>query len=154
MKNRAVRICAVFGLLFLLLLLEISAAGKNRRENLVNTAKSFIGTKYVRGGKSASGFDCSGFVMYVYGQYNIKLPATSEGQYLAGKPVLLKDAIAGDIVCFKIHGKKISHVGIYLGDSKFIHAPVPKKRVKIESINMEYWKKRFFAVVRIEGLDD
>ena len=152
MKRGAVKICVGFGLLFLLLPSTVSA-GKSRRENLVNTAKSFIGTKYVRGGKSASGFDCSGFVVYVYGQYNIKLPATSERQYLAGKPVPLRDALAGDIVCFKIHGNKISHVGIYLGDSKFIHAPVPGKSVKIESIDMEYWKKRFFAAVRIEALD-
>lgn len=129
-------------------------AGKNKRENLVNTAKSFIGAKYVSGGQSSSGFDCSGFVMYVYGRYNIKLPHSSEGQYLAGKPVQLKNALAGDIVCFKIHANKISHVGIYLGDSQFIHAPVPGKRVRIESINMDYWKKRFFAVVRIEGLDN
>ena len=152
MKKRVVTVCAVFGLLFLLLLLSANA-GKSKRENLVSTAKSFIGTKYVRGGRTASGFDCSGFVMYVYGRYNIKLPGTSEGQYLAGKAIPLKDALAGDIVCFKIHGNKISHVGIYLGDSQFIHAPVPKKTVRIESINMEYWKKRFFAVVRIEALD-
>ena len=154
MKNRTVRICVVFCLLFLFSFLETVAAGKNRRESLVETAKSFIGTRYVSGGKSASGFDCSGFVMYVYGRYNIKLPSTSEGQYLAGKPVLLKDAAAGDIVCFKINGKKVSHVGIYLGNSKFIHSPVPQKNVRIESISTEYWEKRFFAVVRIKELDD
>lgn len=145
--------CALLGFLFLALPFAINA-GKSKRENLVDTAKSFIGTKYVSGGQSASGFDCSGFVMYVYGRYNIKLPHSSEGQYLAGKPIQLKNALAGDIVCFKIHGTKVSHVGIYLGDSQFIHAPVPNKSVKIESLNIEYWKKRFFAVVRINGLDN
>lgn len=153
MKNGTVKICAALGFLFLVLF-SVMGADKSRRENLVDTAKSFIGTRYVTGGKSASGFDCSGFVMYVYGRYNIKLPATSEGQYLAGKPVPLKDALAGDVVCFKIYGNRISHVGIYLGNSRFIHSPVPKKHVRIESIDMEYWKKRFFAAVRIEGLDD
>jgi len=139
-------VCVIF-------LFTILAGANNTRGALVETAKEFLGTKYLRGGTSTSGFDCSGFVMYVYGRYKINLPRTSESQYLAGKKVSIAAALPGDIVCFKINGKRVSHVGIYLGDSRFIHAPVPGKQVKIESINEKYWKKRFFAVVRIAKLD-
>lgn len=124
-----------------------------KRDNIVKTAQKYIGVKYVRGASSASGFDCSGFVMFVYGKCGIKLPRTSEEQFKAGKAVDLKNALPGDIVCFKINGKRVSHVGIYLGGMKFIHAPSSGKSVRESSINEIYWKKRFFAAVRIPGVN-
>lgn len=137
--------------LLLLILLPFSACGENiaAHEDVAKTAKKYIGTKYVPGGSSTSGFDCSGFVMFVYGKHGIKLPRTSPAQAAAGKAINLKDALPGDIVCFKINGKSISHVGIYLGENKFIHAPSSGKKVSIASINDTYWKKRFYSVVRI-----
>ena len=89
---------------------------------LIEIAKLYIGTPYVYGGTSPAGFDCSGFVKYVYSKVGIELPRTSTGQANAGTYVTRENLQPGDIVCFG-YGSYIGHVGIYIGDGQFIHSP-------------------------------
>lgn len=97
---------------------------------VASIAMKYLGTPYVYGGTSPSGFDCSGFTQYVYRQVGVKLPRTSGGQSRAGQYVSLSNIKPGDL----LYGP--GHVGIYLGNGKFIHSPVPGQRVKIQSLSM------------------
>ncbi len=92
------------------------------RTALTEIAKLYLGTPYVYGGSSPSGFDCSGFVKYVYSKIGIDLPRTSNSQANTGTYVSADELQPGDIVCFG-YGNYIGHVGIYVGEGKFIHAP-------------------------------
>ena len=99
------------------------------REELVRSARSFLGVPYLWGGASLdTGFDCSGLTMTVYQLCGLDLPRTSREQYLAGNPVELSTLEKGDLVFFAPGGDKISHVGIYAGNGQFIHAPEKGKR--------------------------
>ncbi len=131
---------------------DTSAWIDEKRFLIVDSARSYIGTRYSRGGASDSGFDCSGFVMYIYGAQGIRLPRTSREQFEAGEEVPLQEALAGDLMFFKINGRRISPSAIYLGDRLFIHSPSTGKRVRIDSVDDAYWKKRFCGTVRIPGL--
>lgn len=111
------------------------------RTGIVNIAKQYLGYPYKPGGSSPSGFDCSGFVMYVYNKGGYKLPRTASDQFTVLRPV--KVPKPGDLVFFKINNHSISHVGIYIGDFLFIHAPSSGKKVEIVDIRSEYWKKRY-----------
>ena len=94
------------------------------REELVRSARSFLGVPYLWGGASMeTGFDCSGLTMTVYQLSGLDLPRTSREQFMAGNPVELSSLEKGDLVFFAPGGEKISHVGIYTGNGQFIHAP-------------------------------
>ncbi len=101
-------------------------------EQIVETAKQYIGTPYVYGGSSPKGFDCSGFTKYVYSLYGVDLNRTSYSQVNNGYNVAYENMQAGDLVFFKT-GSGISHVGIYVGYGSFIHSPRPGKNVEIVS---------------------
>jgi peptidoglycan DL-endopeptidase CwlO len=101
---------------------------------VVGIAMQYLGTPYVWGGASPSGFDCSGFVMYVYAQVGVSLPHSSYGQYGAGSPVSRDQLQAGDLVFFN----GLGHVGIYVGGGSFIHAPHTGDVVKISSMTGWY----------------
>ena len=101
---------------------------------VVGIAMRYLGTPYVWGGASPSGFDCSGFVMYVYAQVGVSLPHSSYAQYGAGSPVSRGDLQAGDLVFFN----GLGHVGIYVGGGSFIHAPHTGDVVKISSMTGWY----------------
>ena len=94
---------------------------EDKRNLLIETAKQYIGTPYVYGGSSPSGFDCSGYVKYVYDKLGISLPRTSYEQASTGTKVSLEELRPGDIVCFGY--SSINHVGIYVGDGQYIHSP-------------------------------
>ena len=94
----------------------------------------YLGTPYVWGGASPSGFDCSGFTMYVYAQVGVSLPHSSYAQYGMGVPVAQSDLQPGDLVFF--YG--LGHVGIYIGGGQYIHAPHTGDVVKISSIGSGY----------------
>ena len=121
------------------------------KQTVVTTAKRMLGVKYRYGGTSPNrGFDCSGLVQYSHRLAGINIPRTTSQQYRAAKRISKRYLKAGDLVFFKTTPSRgISHVGIYLGNNKFIHAPSSGKRVKISSMNDKYWRKRFRSAGRI-----
>lgn len=125
------------------------AASSVNSSELVATAKDLIGIKYRGGGTTKAGFDCSGFVSYVYKDVGVGLPRTSSGMYSSGSKVNKSDLSSGDLVFFNTSGKGVSHVGIYIGDGKFIHSS-SSKGVSIAKINDPYyWGKRYVGAKRV-----
>ncbi|MCW8899663.1 MAG: C40 family peptidase [Gammaproteobacteria bacterium] len=120
------------------------------KQAIIKTAKNMLGVKYRYGGANPNrGFDCSGLVQYSHKAAGIDLPRTTGQQYKASKRVPRKYLKAGDLVFFKTAlSRLVSHVGIYLGNNKFIHAPSSGKRVKISSMKETYWRQRFTGAGR------
>lgn len=110
------------------------------RNNLVNNALKYIGVNYQYSQSNENGFDCSGYVKYVYGNFGYALPHSSYDQYKQSRRVKAHDARPGDLVFFITRGKRISHVGIYLGNNEFIHSPSKGKKVSISSLEETYYK--------------
>ena len=121
------------------------------REVLVN-ALSLTGVRYKYGGKSPeSGFDCSGFVRYVYQQAgNLTLPHGARAISQLGKTIPKSELEPGDLVFFNTLRSTFSHVGIYLGNNRFIHSPSSGGGVRVEDMQDNYWQKRFNGAQRIE----
>lgn len=117
----------------------------NLRRDIVKTAESFIGIPYRWGGASSEeGFDCSGLAMAVYNLNGLNLPRSSKEQYATGNPVGRSGLEKGDLVFFKIsRGKKVSHVGVYVGNGKFIHAPGKGKKIRMDSLSDTYYSTRY-----------
>lgn len=112
--------------------------------SIVSTAKRYIGTPYVYGGESPKGFDCSGYLQYVFKQNNYVIPRTADEQYKLGKKVSVNKLQAGDLVFFDTDLKEISHCGLYLGDGQFIHAS-SSRGVRIDRLDNSYWQKYFVS---------
>lgn len=116
------------------------------------TAAKYIGAPYVYGGRGPKGFDCSGLALYVYKQHGVKLPPTSKTQAKAGEPVNKKELLPGDLVFFRTSALGgVGHVGIYIGDGKFIHAPGTGKRVKKAGLDEKYFKARYHSARRVNA---
>ncbi|NOT13948.1 MAG: C40 family peptidase [Methylococcaceae bacterium] len=117
---------------------------------VVAYALSLQGIPYRYGKESPrEGFDCSGFVQHVYEHHGISLPRTTREMAASLPPVPKSQLRSGDLVFFNTHGKTISHVGIYVDNSKFVHAPSRHTgRVLVSSLNNRYWRKRFVGVRR------
>ena len=117
------------------------------RSEIVGTAKRFIGTPYRWGGTSPDeGFDCSGLTMVVYQLNGLKLPRSSRQQYRAGIPIGRNDLMQGDLVFFATSGgRRISHVGIYVGKGRFIHAPGRGKKIRSSLLTRRYYKARYMG---------
>jgi len=111
-----------------------------------------LGLDYRFGGDSpVTGFDCSGLVAHVYLEaWNIRLPRNTSAQSKAGMPVSLAELQAGDLVFYDTLKRPYSHVGIYLGDGKFVHAPKSGAQVRVESLKSSYWTQRYNGARRIE----
>lgn len=124
------------------------------RRLLADFALKLRNIAYVRGGRElTTGFDCSGFVRYVYQEaLGSELPGNSTSQFAEGDRVDKNDLRMGDLVFFKTHGKRVSHVGIYLDNGLFIHAPSRGKRVRIDHLDESYWAKRFAGAKRPDAL--
>jgi len=122
-----------------------------RSPSLVNTALQVLGVKYQLGGESPdAGFDCSGLVGYVAEKsLGLKLPRRSADIARQGISVKRSELKKGDLVFFNTRGARFSHVGIYLGDQKFVHAPRTGSAVRIESMNVSYWQKRYNGARRL-----
>ncbi len=119
-----------------------------RGEDVVATAKKHIGVPYKYGGTSPTGFDCSGFVQYVYGQHGKQLPRTADKQFETGTLVQARNLKHGDLVFFTTTEKGASHCGIFIGYGKFIHAS-SSRGVMISSLGDMYWKPRYLGARRI-----
>lgn len=102
---------------------------------LVDFMRKYLGTPYVYGASSGKAFDCSGFSTFVMKNFGIKIERTASQQARKGTPVKKKDLKIGDLVFFSQNGKRINHVGIYIGDNKFIHASSYRKRIVIDDLN-------------------
>jgi cell wall-associated NlpC family hydrolase len=126
--------------------------------DLVIAAMTFLDRPYRAGGASAeTGFDCSGFTRYVFGQaLGIELPRSVQEQAQAPmlRSVASRDALqAGDLVFFNTQQRTFSHVGIYLGDGRFIHAPRTGAQIRTESIAAAYWSRRYTGARRAAAVD-
>jgi len=115
--------------------------------NLVNRAFSWLGTRYVWGGTSRRGVDCSGLTRLLYGTEGVNLPHKAKLQFKRGQVVARNQLSPGDLVFFNTVGP-ISHVGIYIGEGKFLHAANPRRGVRIDSLNSAYYSKRFAGARR------
>jgi cell wall-associated NlpC family hydrolase len=127
-----------------------TVATVDRRELLAAFAMTLRDIRYRRGGRAPkTGFDCSGFVQYVYQHaLGIDLPDNSASQYRDGTQVARDELRTGDLVFFHIRGKRVSHVGIYLDDGRFIHSPSTGKRVRVDDLHDNYWSRRYAGARR------
>lgn len=118
-------------------------------DQIAEIANSLLGSPYRYGGASPKGFDCSGLVYYTHGKLGIRTPRTSLQQYKNAKQIKFSELTAGDLVFFKLNRIKVSHVGIYVGNGQFIHAPKKGKNVSVSSLNDPFWSKRTFRAGRL-----
>ena len=134
------------------LLSTISGQITERTSDLVSTAIGFLGIPYLLGGNSAeSGFDCSGFVRAIYKDaIGLILPRTAAEQAVATQNIDKTQLKPGDLVFFNTLKRSFSHVGIYMGDNKFIHSPRSGSSVRIEDMRIPYWNVRFDGARRVD----
>ena len=100
-------------------------------------------------GTTVAGFDCSGFTQYVFRQHGVMLPRDSQDQFTAGHAVPQDETRPGDLVFFRTGGRRISHVGIALGDGTFVHAPNARGVVRVERMTSSYWARRLVGIRRM-----
>jgi cell wall-associated NlpC family hydrolase len=119
----------------------------------VVNAMGFLGVPYRRGGSSVeTGFDCSGFVRAMYEQtVGLILPRRADEQARATQKIDKQDLQPGDLVFFNTMRRTFSHVGIYIGDNKFVHSPSTGSTVRVDDLDSGYWEKRFTGARRIES---
>lgn len=132
---------------------SVTQSVTERTSDLVSTAIGFLGIPYRRGGNTAeSGFDCSGFVRAIYKEtIGLVLPRSADQQANATQTIDKNDLKPGDLVFFNTMKRTFSHVGIYLGEGKFIHSPRTGAHVRIEDMRIPYWNVRFDGARRVPG---
>jgi cell wall-associated NlpC family hydrolase len=116
---------------------------------VAGTALSLRGAPYKNGGSDPAGFDCSGFVRYVFGQNGVAVPRTVTEQFRAGRQVPGQQLEAGDLVFFSTVTAGASHVGIAIGGDEFVHAPSGAGEVRVERMSAPYWSTRFVGARRV-----
>ncbi len=116
---------------------------------VVDTALSLRGVPYRNGGSDPSGFDCSGFVQYVFAQHGVVLPREVREQVRSGDEVRLAGIAPGDLIFFAIGRGGVSHVGLAIGGDEFVHAPSARGAVRVEKFSAPYWARRILEVRRI-----
>ncbi|MEK6211313.1 MAG: C40 family peptidase [Pseudomonadota bacterium] len=112
-------------------------------------AREMVGKPYLYAGDTPAGFDCSGLVRFSYGRAGISMPRATQAQRNATTRISVRSLRPGDLLFFDQEGKKSSHVGIYLGDGRFVHAPSTGGRVRTDSLSADFWKKHFVEARRV-----
>lgn len=116
---------------------------------LAGTALSLRGAPYRNGGSDPRGFDCSGFIWYVFGQHGIRVPRTVSEQFREGTEIAPDALQAGDLVFFSTDSRGASHVGMAIGGDEFVHAPSSRGDVRVERFSSQYWAPRFVGARRV-----
>ncbi|OAI51956.1 hypothetical protein AYO46_01120 [Betaproteobacteria bacterium SCGC AG-212-J23] len=124
------------------------AAQKSAPDRAAASAAKMVGKPYKYGGASPSGFDCSGLIFFSYKQAGVSLPHSTAEQRRTTQRVKLAELKPGDLIFFDQRGRKNSHVGIYLGERRFVHAPSSGKSVRNDTLDNPYWKKHLSEVRR------
>ncbi|MGB5339275.1 MAG: C40 family peptidase [Gammaproteobacteria bacterium] len=129
---------------------QAAATGKPRpgRHKGLDIATGMLGVPYHYGGASPRGVDCSGLVYYAYRKAGIEVPRTTGAQFNYAQPVRRSSLRPGDLLFFRLTSRSVSHVGIYAGGRRFIHAPSRGKRVSYASLDNPYWQQRIVAAGR------
>lgn len=130
------------------LLFSLGTGSAFAATKMSNTIDDLMGISYKYGGTTTNGFDCSGFVGYVFDKYKIDLPRSSSSMYQEGSKVAKDDLRPGDLVFFNTSGNGISHVGIYVGNGEFAHAST-SKGTRIDKLSMNYYAERYVGAKRI-----
>ncbi len=124
-------------------------------DNVIDRAHALLGTPYKGGGTAVEqGFDCSAFLVYLFKtEANIRLPRTTMAMHRSSATTIQREALKpGDAVFFRGNGRsQVSHVGLYIGEGKFIHSPSTGKRVRVDSLNNNYWKKHYTSAKRFHS---
>ena len=127
----------------------------HEQQLLARVAMGFLGAPYRLGGSSVKGIDCSAFVKKIYAFFDINLPRTAREQARVGKRVPRDELEVGDLVFFNTRRRAFGHVGVYIGNNKFVHASSGRTRaVKVDTLDKPYYDKRFVKAVRLKALDD
>ena len=124
-------------------------AGADPGRAVLQAAESRIGAPYRYGGAGPDTFDCSGLVTYAHREVGIPVPRTAAQQFAAATPVARKDLRPGDLVFFRLDGRDVSHVGIYAGDDRFVHAPQRGGHVRVASLDEEHFRRSFAGAGRL-----
>lgn len=119
-----------------------------RGRAIAAVATRLIGTPYRFGGADGRGFDCSGLAVYAYGEIGIPIPRTAAEQARAAIPVALRDLLPGDLLFFHIRGRRVDHVGIFVGADRFIHAPRSGALVSYGSLRESYYRRHLASAGR------
>ncbi len=132
---------------------QVRQTATDKASELVFTALGFMGVPYRRGGNTAeTGFDCSGFVKAMYEQtVGLILPRRAEQQAATTQKIERSELQPGDLVFFNTMRRAFSHVGIYVGEGKFIHSPKPGAEVRVEDMGVSYWNRRFDGARRVQS---
>jgi cell wall-associated NlpC family hydrolase len=117
---------------------------------IVDTALALRGAPYLTGGRSPAGFDCSGFVWYVFDRQGVPMPRTVAEQWRTGRAVRRERIEPGDLVFFDTSGRPATHVGIAVGAGGFVHAPSSRGEVRVEQLGSSYWGRRFVGARRVD----
>ena len=115
---------------------------------IIETAKKYIGVPYVFGGNTPKGFDCSGFLQYVFKENGFVVPRLADEQYMLGKAAKVSQLSAGDLGFFTTYTSGASHCGFYVGDRNFLHAS-SSRGIRIDSLDSDYWSSRFLGARKI-----
>jgi cell wall-associated NlpC family hydrolase len=115
---------------------------------LVHHARQLVGTPYRYGGNDIGGFDCSGLVQFTYSRIGILIPRTTRAQLARSQAIKPAEMRPGDLLFFRLKGPKVSHVGIYIGNQKMIHAPSNHKSVSYARLDQGYWRDHLVAIGR------
>ena len=126
-----------------------AAVANTMANHAADNALAMLGKPYRRSGNTPAGFECSGLVQYSYSKAGVNLPRATQAQRREGQPVNASELRRGDLVFFDQEGKKSSHVGIYIGQGRVVHAPSTGGRVRTDGLDAAYWRAHFVEARRL-----